>query len=165
MRSCLISFALLLIVSVQGAAIGPAVPKSAATTVATTKLAGTKLAGRWRVKFTMVGVEKNLVFEARAKGAGSFSLLDTAEDNKPVPDPQPAAWSELTNDRISFSGEVELPIGTCCRELGTLLFKGKFDSANSITGKLIFVTSVDEEESPYKLRSVIGTFTATRVLQ
>jgi hypothetical protein len=165
MRSCFISFALLVIVSVQGAAIGTAQPKLAATTVAAAKLTGTKLAGRWRVKFTMVGVEKNLVFEARAKGAGSFSLLDTGEDNKPVPDPQPAAWSELTNDRVSFSGEAELPIGTCCREIGTLLFKGNFDSANSITGKLIFVTSVDEEESPYKLRSVIGTFTATRVLQ
>jgi hypothetical protein len=27
---------------------------------------------------------------------------------------------------------------------------------------LIFVTSVDEEESPYKFHTIIGTFTATR---
>jgi hypothetical protein len=121
--------------------------------------------GRWQVKFTMEGVEKNLIVVAEARGVASFLLLDTAPDNKPVADPQPAAWSKLTNDRISFSGEVELPIGACCREIGTLIFKGKFRSKNSIEGKLIFVTSVDEEESPYRFRSAIGTFTATRVLK
>ena len=121
--------------------------------------------GRWQVKFTMEGVEKNLILVAEAKGVASFLLLDTAPGDKPVTDPQPAAWSQLTNDRISFSGEVELPIGTCCRELGTLIFKGKFTSKNSMAGKLIFVTSIDEEESPYRFRSAIGTFTATRVLK
>ena len=121
--------------------------------------------GRWQVKFVMAGVEKNLVLDARERGVASFLLLDTAPDNKPVADPQPAAWSQLTNDRISFSGEVELPIGTCCREIGTLIFKGKFTSKNAMAGKLIFVTSVDEEESPYKYRSEVGTFTATRVLK
>lgn len=120
--------------------------------------------GRWRVKFVLSGgVQKNLVFQAEAKGSGSFLLLDTGVDDKPVTTPQPAAWSQLTNDRVSFSGEVELPLGTCCREIGTLMFKGKFTSSNSISGKLVFVTSVDEEESPYKLRSLVGTFTATRL--
>jgi len=121
--------------------------------------------GRWQVKFVMADVEKNLILVAQPKGAASFLLLDTAPDNKPVADAQPAAWSQLTNDRISFSGEVELPIGTCCREMGTLIFKGKFTAKNSMAGKLIFVTSVDEEESPYKFRSEVGTFTATRVLK
>jgi hypothetical protein len=120
--------------------------------------------GRWRVKFSVVGdVEKNLIFDSKAGGVGSFQLLDTGPDDKPVPNPLPAVWSQLTNDRISFSGEVELPLGTCCREMGTLIFKGKINSMNSISGKLIFVTSVDEEENPYKYRSKIGTFTATRL--
>jgi hypothetical protein len=122
------------------------------------------LIGRWRVKFAFKGdAEKNLILDSRAKGLGSFHLLDTGPDDKPVPDPEPAAWSQLTNDRVSFSGEVELPIGTCCREWGTLMFKGKFISRNSISGKLIFVTSVDEEESPYQFHSVVGTFLASRV--
>ena len=122
-----------------------------------------KLAGRWQVSFAINGDEKkNPIFEAKAKGAGSFSLLDTGPDNKPVPDPVPAAWSELTNNRVSFSGEVELPLGTCCREYGTLIFKGKFQSADSIKGTLIFVTSIDEEESAYKFHSAVGTFTAIR---
>ena len=123
-----------------------------------------KLPGRWRVTFSLAGdASKNLVFDSKARGAGSFQLLDTGPDNKPVPDPVPAVWSELSNNRVSISGEVELPIGDCCREIGTLIFKGKFKSDNSITGRLIFVTSTEEEDSPYKYRSHIGTFTATRV--
>ena len=124
------------------------------------------LAGRWRVKFSLSGAgEKNLIFDSQAKGSGSFLLLDTGPSDRPVADSLPAVWSELTNNRVSFSGEVELPLGTCCREIGTLTFKGRFASTNFISGKLIFVTSIEEEESPYKFRSVVGTFTATRVLK
>lgn len=121
--------------------------------------------GRWQVKFIVEGVEKNLILVAQARGVGSFLLLDTAPDNKPVAEAQPAAWSQLSNNRISFSGEVELPIGTCCREMGTVIFKGKFTSNNSIAGKLIFVTNIEDEESPYKFRSAVGTFLATRILK
>ena len=125
---------------------------------------GGKLAGRWRVTFSLTGdPEKHLIFEVKPKGAGSFQLLDTGPDNKPVPDPAPAVWSELDNDRVSFTGETELQLGDCCRQVGTLIFKGKFKSITSITGGIIFVTSIDEEESPYKYRSHVGTFTATLV--
>lgn len=150
----------------------------------TTQPQAESLVGRWRVKFRFAGdVERNLIFEAKAKNVGSFSLLDSGPDNKPVPELAPAVWSKLTNDRLSFSGEAEMPLGTCCREIGTLIFKGKFEtnnsasgnstsgnsisgsstSGNSISGGLIFVTSVDEEESPYKYHSQVGTFTAVRV--
>ncbi|HSE17287.1 MAG TPA: hypothetical protein VLB46_09550 [Pyrinomonadaceae bacterium] len=123
-----------------------------------------KLSGRWRVTFSLTGdPEKHLIFEAKPKGAGSFSLLDTAPDNKPVADPVPAVWSELDNNRVSFTGEVELQLGNCCREVGTLIFRGKWKSNTSIAGKIIFVTNIDEEESPYQFRSHIGTFTATPV--
>lgn len=121
-----------------------------------------KLEGQWRVKFTLSGLEENLKFEAKAKGAGLLSLPDKGPDNTPAAGSLPAAWSQLENDRVSFSGEAELPIGTCCREIGTVIFKGKFSSPNMISGKVVFVTSVDEEESPYKLKSAVGTFTATR---
>jgi len=123
-----------------------------------------KLQGRWHVTFKMDGVEKNVIFEARENGSGSFKLLDTAVDDKPVAQPVPAVWSQLTNDRVSFSGEAELPIGTCCREVGTMIFKGKLTSGNAISGTLIFVTSVDQEESAFKFRSEVGTFTANRIL-
>ena len=157
MRVFFISLFLVSIITLQGVAVQ-----------ATYRQAGSlpeamNVVGRWRIKFTLIGgSEKNLVFEAVAKGSGSFQLLDTGPDDKPVVAPQPAAWS-LTNTNVSISGEAELPIGTCCRETGTLIFKAKFSSANSITGKLIFVTNIDEEESPYKFRSTVGTFTATRL--
>jgi len=120
--------------------------------------------GRWRVKFFMSGLEKNLILDAKTQGSASLSFLDSGPDNKPVLNPLPAAWALLTNERVSFSGEAELPIGTCCREWGSLIFKGKFSSSNSISGTLIFVTSIAEEESPYKFHTVVGTFLANRVL-
>ena len=120
-------------------------------------------AGRWQVKFALLSSsEKNLVFTALEGGGGSLQLLDTGPDDKPVPNPKAGAWS-LTNQNLSFSGEVELPIGTCCRETGTLIFKSKLTSNNTVSGKLIFVTNIDEDESAYKYHATVGTFTATRL--
>ena len=119
--------------------------------------------GRWQVKFSLINTpEKNLVFTAQEGGDGTFQLLDTGPDNKPVPNPQAASWS-LANNNLSVSGEVELQTGTCCRETGTLILKSKLTSADSISGKLIFVTNIDEDESPYKYHATTGTFTATRL--
>ena len=119
--------------------------------------------GRWEVKFKLVdSTERSLVFTAQEGGEGTFQLLDTGPDNKPVPGLQAAAWS-LTNSNLSFSGEAELPIGTCCRETGTLILKAKFTSDSAFSGKLIFVTNIDEDESPYKYHSTIGTFSAVRL--
>jgi hypothetical protein len=121
------------------------------------------LTGRWRVKFTIAGVQKNLILVAQAGGTASLLFLDTAPGDMPVPTPLPAVWSQLSNARTSISGETELPLGTCCREIGTLIFKGRFISSNSISGKLIFVTNTSEEESPYGFHSWVGIFTATRI--
>ena len=131
---------------------------------ATAQPSGGKLTGRWRVTFSITGdPEKHLIFEVKPKGAGSFQLLDTGPDDKPVADLAPVVWSEIENNRVSFASEIEMQLGTCCRQFGTLIFKGKFKSKTEVTGGIIFVTSIDEEESPYKYRSHIGTFTATLV--
>jgi hypothetical protein len=120
-------------------------------------------AGRWRVKFDLVGVEnKNLIFEVKPKGTGTFLLLDTGPDNKPVPDAVPAVWSTLTNKRVSVSGSVELPISDCCREVGTLIFNGTFSSDKLIKGRAVFITSTTDEENFIGFRSTVGTFTASR---
>jgi len=122
-----------------------------------------KLTGRWRVKFSLVQTkDKNLIFEVKPKGSGAFLLLDTGPDDKPVPDPQPAVWSEIDNGRVSFAGNVELPLGTCCREVGTLIFKGTYAGDNSIKGRAIFIASTTDEENFIGYRSDVGTFTATR---
>lgn len=119
--------------------------------------------GRWRVKFNLSGVgDRTLVFDSQVKGSGSFLLLDD-QPNQEKAAPLSAAWSEITNNRVSFSGEVELQLGPCCREAGTLIFKGKFDSSDSISGRAIFVGSTIDEENFNGFRSTVGTFTATRV--
>ena len=156
MRVFVISF-LLLVFGLTATASKPVLPPSTDTKTPV------NLVGRWRVKFTMPGWNKNLILIARPGNVGSFLLLDTGLDDKPVKSPQPAVWTVLSNDRVSFAGQAELPLGTCCREIGTLNFKGKFDSSNSISGRLLFVTSVTDDESPFQLRSVVGTFTATRL--
>jgi hypothetical protein len=121
------------------------------------------LTGRWKVKFTFAGrSDMNLILDAKAKGSGSFLLLDTTPDFQPETTPRSASWLQTTNNRFGFSGEVELPIGTCCRETGTLIFKGEFESNNSIQGKVIFVGSTEEEENPIGFRAMLGTFTAKR---
>jgi hypothetical protein len=124
------------------------------------------LTGRWQVKFTFAGrPDMHLILDAQAKGSATFLLLDTDADSKPETSPRPAAWLQTTNDRVGFSGEAEMPFGSCCRETGTLIFKGKFGSNNSLTGKVIFVGSTEEEENPIGFRAMIGTFTATRAAQ
>jgi hypothetical protein len=121
------------------------------------------LTGRWRVKFSLVETpDKNLVFEVKPKGGGTFLLLDTGPDNKPVPDPLPAVWSEIDQGRVSFAANVELPLGTCCREMGTLIFKGTYGSDKSIKGRTIFIASTTDEENFIGYRSSVGTFAATR---
>ena len=151
----LILFCLMATGSVWGASAQTSTPKDS--------LKETSIVGRWHVKFSLIGgEEKNLDLIAKEHGVAVFELKDTGPDNKPVPTPQPGIWS-MSDNKLSISSNVELPIGTCCRENGTLIFKAKNISSNSFSGKLIFVTNTDEEESPYKFRSTIGTFSATRL--
>lgn len=128
--------------------------------VAQTAASQINLEGRWQVAFDLDGARKSLIFDSKAGGSGSFVLIN---DEKQREASLPAVWSRIDQDRVSFSGDAELPIGTCCVEFGTVVFKGRFKSNSSIFGKVVFITTVDDEESPLKLRSAIGTFTATRI--
>ena len=132
--------------------------------IAASQSSAKEFAGRWQVKFTFAGRnEMNLVFEAQAKGVGNFLLLDTAADSKPEAAPRAAAWLATTNDRVGISGEVELPIGDCCREAGTLILKGTPGPNNSLAGRVVFIASTTDEENGVGFRTMVGTFTATRI--
>lgn len=160
MRLFLTTLVLMSIVAFQGTDFHATSPQAAGVTVQ-----AANVVGRWRVKFILSGVgEKNLVFEGRAEGRGLFFLKDTGPDDKPVPTPVPAVWSLTTSDRVNFSGDVELPLGTCCRETGTLVLRGKLKSSDSISGKAIFIASTEDEENFNGFRSTTGTFVATKVL-
>ena len=119
--------------------------------------------GRWRVEFALTsGDKKHLVVEAKAKGDGTFLGVDTAEGNKPAAESLPAVWSQVANERVTFSGDIELPLGTCCREVGTLILKGTYVSDTSLKGRAIFITNTTDEENFIGYRSDVGTFTATK---
>lgn len=75
MRLLFTSLILLSVLSVQGATLQTSLPKAPPAQA-------THLIGRWSVKFTVGASEKNLVFESRAKGSGSFLLMDTGPDNE-----------------------------------------------------------------------------------
>jgi hypothetical protein len=155
------SFTFLITIMSLGLALQSGVSQTAAPN---SRFPQANLVGRWQVEFDLDRVKKNLIFESKAGGSGSFLLMGTGSHEKRIVASLPAVWSGIGNDRVSFSGEAELPLGTCCVEVGTVIFKGSFESINAISGKVVFITSVDDEESPLKLRSAVGTFTATRIV-
>ena len=121
------------------------------------------LSGRWRVEFALTsGDKKHLIVDAKTKGNGTLLGLDTAEGNKQIPESLPGVWSETANGRVTFSGDIELPLGTCCREVGTLILKGEYSSDTSLKGRAIFITNTTDDENFVGYRSDVGTFTATR---
>ena len=114
-------------------------------------------------QFTLVGNgEEDLILDLRNDGSATITLLDSGPDDKTPGVAQPAVWSQTTQNRINFSSEVELPIGTCCRDVGTLMLKGKLEKEDTISGRSVFVTSTIDDENIIGFRSMVGTFTALR---
>lgn len=159
-KLCTPLFNLLVIIVVFGSTFQIA---RAQTSPAQPAPAEPSLTGSWRIVLMLGGIQKDIIFKSKPRGFGSFLFMYSSTDKSPI-NSLAAVWSRNGNNRVSFSGEAELPLGTCCTEWGTVAFKGRFESNDSIAGKVVFVTGIDEEESPYKLRSVIGTFTAKRIV-
>jgi hypothetical protein len=121
------------------------------------------LAGRWKVEFKFSGVEEHtLRFDAQSDGKGAFLLLDTVSSLLPPAEPAKAQWEQAAPDQATFSGAVEFPIGNVGRDAGTLIFKGKFDSANSISGKVSFFRAGQDLKNPATIPARTGDFTAKR---
>jgi hypothetical protein len=118
----------------------------------------TTLAGNWRVEFEFSGARKVLTVNVQPNGIATAKLQDGETHTN-----LPASWSINAYQRTSFSTELELPIGTCCREIGTLVLKGKFNANGSLEGRAVFVTATEDEGSPIGLRTIVGSFTATKV--
>lgn len=118
------------------------------------------LVGRWRVEYTLSDSRKRVLqFDALASGKGSFLSLGARSSLSPAV-PMDAEWSQTTPDQVSFSGEIEFPIGNVGSHAGRLSFKGAFASATSISGEATFTSDPQDPSNP---TAVTGTFTATRV--
>src|SRR6266699_3761594 len=115
------------------------------------------LIGRWNVEITFANEQpRSLRFDAQGEGKGTFLLLDPKLKVWGPAKPSEAKWSRGEGNSVTFSGPVEFMIGNVGRDPGTLVFKGKFETADLISGEVEFSPSVGERPSKQ------GTFKATR---
>lgn len=115
------------------------------------------LVGTWNVKITFANQERrSLRFDAQDSGKGSFLLVDPSAKAWGSTKPSEAKWTREQENSVTFSGPVEFPIGNVGRDPGTLVFKGKFETRELITGDVEFSPSIGERPSKH------GTFKAIR---
>jgi len=121
------------------------------------------LVGRWKVEFKFSSIEEHsLRFDAASGGKGAFLLLDTVSNLNPPAEPTQAQWEQSAPDKVTFSGGAEFPIGNVGRDAGTLVFKGSFVTANSISGKVSFFRVGQDPNDPGTVPAKTGDFTANR---
>lgn len=113
--------------------------------------------GAWNVEITFANEQHHsLRFEAQGDGKGSLQLTDPAAKVWVGAKPSEAKWSRGEGNSITFSGPVEFLLGNVGRDPGTLTCKGKFESADLISGEAEFSPSVGDRPSKH------GTFKAVR---
>ena len=113
--------------------------------------------GRWNVEINFAdGNKRSLRFDAQDGGKGTFLLLDPTLKVWGSAKPSEAKWTPGEQNSVTFSGAVEFPIGNVGRDPGTLMFKGKFETLDAITGEVEFAPLVGERPSKH------GAFKATR---
>jgi hypothetical protein len=115
------------------------------------------MTGTWNVEITFANERHHsLRFEAKGDGKGSLQLTDPAAKVWGAAKTSEAKWSQDEGNSITFSGAVEFLLGNVGREAGILTCKGKFESANLISGEVDFSQSVEDRPPKH------GTFKAVR---
>jgi len=112
--------------------------------------------GSWNIEVNFADGKRSLRFDAQADGKGTFLLLDPMLSRWGPAKPSEAKWTPGDQNSVTFSGAVEFPLGNVGRDAGTLMFKGKFETPDSIGGEVEFAPLVGERPSKH------GTFKATR---
>ena len=115
------------------------------------------MTGPWNVEITFANERHHsLRLEAQGDGKGSLQLTDPAAKVWVGAKPSEAKWSRGEGNSVTFSGPVEFLLGNVGRDAGTLTCKGKFETADLITGEVEFSPSVGDRPSKH------GTFKAVR---
>ncbi len=115
------------------------------------------MTGTWNVEITFANEQHHsLRFEAQGDGKGSLQLTDSAAKVWGAAKPSEAKWSRGEGNSVTFSAPVEFLLGNVGRDAGTLICKGKFETADLITGEVEFSPSVGDRPSRH------GTFKAIR---
>ncbi len=126
--------------------------------VTLSQTASPNMIGNWNVEITFGEnqVQHKLRLEAQGEGKGSLLLLDAGAAKWDGSKSSPAKWTRGEGNAVSFSGQVEFPLGNVGRDAGTLVFRGKFEAADLITGEVEFSPLVGDGPSKH------GTFKAVR---
>jgi len=115
------------------------------------------LIGAWNVEITFANERpRSLRFDAQGDGKGSFLVLDPRLNAWGPAKPSEAKWSRGEGNSVTFSGPVEFMLGNVGRDAGTLMFNGKFETSDLVTGEVKFSPLVGERPSKH------GTFKAVR---
>jgi hypothetical protein len=118
------------------------------------------MTGTWNVEITFANAQHHSVrFQAQDGGKGSLQLTDPAAKVWIGAKSSEAKWSRGEGDSVTFSGPVEFMLGNVGRDAGTLTCKGKFETADLISGEVEFSPSVGERPSRH------GTFKAVRAVK
>ena len=113
--------------------------------------------GTWKADITFTnGQSRSLRFDAQGAGKGSFLVLDPRLKVWGPGKPSEAKWTQGEGNSVTFSGAVEFMLGNVGRDAGTLVFKGKIETADLITGEVEFSPLVGDQPSKH------GTFKAIR---
>jgi hypothetical protein len=115
------------------------------------------LIGRWNVEITFANEDhRSLRFDAHGDRKGTFELLDPRTKVWGGATSSEAKWSRGEENSVTFSGPVEFMLGNVGRDAGTLMFNGRFETADLIKGEVEFSPLVGDRRSKH------GTFKAAR---
>lgn len=116
-----------------------------------------KVTGSWKVEITFANDQHRFLrFDAQSDGKGSLTVTDPQSKVWAGVKPSEAKWTLAEGNSVTFSGPAEFLIGNVGRDAGTLTFKGKFETPDSITGEVEFSPLVGDGPSKH------GTFKAVR---
>ena len=113
--------------------------------------------GRWNVEIIFAdGNKRFLLFDAQEAGKGTLLVVDPRAKAWGPAKPSEAKWTPGGQNTVTFTGPAEFMLGNVGRDAGTLMFKGKFETPDAITGEVEFAPLVGDRPTRH------GTFKATR---
>jgi hypothetical protein len=128
-----------------------------AQTITVSQAQSPNVIGRWNVEITL-GNDQHRSVRLDAQGDGKGTLMPDDSKSKVwgAAKSSDAKWSRGEGNSVTFSGPVEFMLGNVGRDAGMLTCKGKFETADLITGEVDFSPLVGDGPSKH------GTFKAVR---
>jgi hypothetical protein len=113
--------------------------------------------GSWKVEITFANEQHRFLrFDAQSEGKGTLTVTDPQSKVWAGAKRSEAKWTPGDGNSVTFSGPVEFMLGNVGVDAGTLTCRGKFETADLITGEAEFSPLVGDGPSKH------GTFKAVR---